>query len=353
MYQTLENPFITNLEPDSAFFCGREEETIRLITIARNSVNSILLGPARIGKTTLIHKTFEKLNQNKEFKCLYTDIHATENLKEFTKCFHESILQIFPEKTAINFDFTLPKQNEQVLLSLFDFLDKQDVKILIAIDEFQQIVNYPEKNTISILRQATQKLKNISFIFSCSNEHLLNDFFSDGKQAFFTNFDLLQLSGIKETIYSSFIKENFEKHKRTITDEAVDFILEWTRRHTYYTQSLCKRVFENNIKDVDIEHVHEECGLILQENESNYFIYRNLLSPVQWLLLKAIAKEEKVHHPTAKQFLMQHQIGTPANVQRALEALLVKEMIFAAHDDKGRYYQVFDCFLSRWLESLD
>ena len=349
----MENPFKTTFYPESNFFCGRKEETIRLITIARNSVNSILLGPARIGKTTLIKNSFEKLKQKNEFRCLYLDIHATENLKEFTKCFYDAILQIYPEKEAVNFDFTLPKQNEQLLLSFFDFLDKQEIKTLIAIDEFQQITHYPEKNTISILRQATQKLKNTSFIFSCSNEYLLNDFFSDGKQLFFTNFDLLQLGGIKHSVYSDFIKENFEKHKRSITDEAVNFILEWTRRHTYYTQSLCKRVFESEVKEIDIEHVHEECGRILLENESNYFIYRNLLSPVQWLLLKAIAKEEKVYHPTAKKFLMQHKIGTPANVQRALDALLSKEMVYAAHDENGRYYQVFDCFLSRWLENLD
>lgn len=349
----MENPFITTYRNEPDFFCGREEEIIRLITIGRNTVNTILLGPARMGKTSLIHKTFDKLTSSNEFKCFYLDIHATENLKEFTKIFYAAILKMFPEKGAVNFDFTLPRQNEQLLFSLFDFLDKQNAKILIAIDEFQQIVRYPEKNTITILRQATQKLKNTSFIFSCSNEYLLNDFFSDGKQLFFTNFDLLQLGGIKQNIYSAFISEHFEKQKRKITEEAVNFILEWTRRHTYYTQHLCKLVFESGNKEIDIEHVHEECGKILLENESNYFIYRNLLSPVQWLLLKAIAKEEKVYHPTAKQFLMQHNIGTPANVQRALDALLNKEVVYAGHDENGRFYQVFDCFLSRWLESLD
>ncbi len=350
---SLENPFITTFYPQSDLFCGREEEIIRLVTIVRDNVNSILLGPQRMGKTALIQKAFEKLRQKNEFKCFYIDIHATENLKEFTRCFYDEISDSYPEKNVGNIDLDLPKQNEQLLLSLFDFLDKQNIKMLIAIDEFQQLVKYPEKNTITILRQATQKLKNISFIFSCSNEHLLNDFFSDGKQLFFTNFDLLQLGGIKESVYSEFIIEKFEKNKRTITEEAVNFILEWTRRHTYYTQSLCKRMFETEIKEIDIEHVHEECGRILLENESNYFIYRNLLSPVQWLLLKAVAKEEKVYHPTAKQFLMQHKIGTPANVQRALDALLSKEMVFAAHDDNKRYYQVYDCFLSRWLENLD
>jgi uncharacterized protein len=347
------DPFITVSYPGPDLFCGREEETVRLLTIARSAVNAILLGPPRMGKTALIEHVFGKLRQNNEFKCLYMDIHASEDLKEFTKVLHEAILKVFPEKGPVNFDFTSPRQNENLVLSLFEFLDKQNIRIVIAIDEFQQITRYPEKNTITILRQATQKLKHISFIFSCSNEYLLNDFFSEGKQAFFTNFDLLQLGGIKHPAYSGFIKTHFEKNKKEISEEAVNFILEWTRRHTYYTQSLCKRIFAKDISEIDIEQVHEECGLILQENESSYFIYRNLLSPVQWLLFKAIAKEEKVYHPTAKHFLQQHNIGTPANVQRALEALLGKEVVYAAHDENGRFYQVYDCFLSRWLEGLD
>jgi AAA+ ATPase superfamily predicted ATPase len=347
------NPFITVSYPGSELFCGREEETIRLVTIARSTVNTILLGPPRMGKSALIGHVFRKLEQNNEFKCLYMDIHATENLKEFTKVLHEAILKAFPEKGPVNFDFTSPRQNENLVLSLFEFLDKRNIRIVIAIDEFQQITQYPEKNTISILRQATQKLKHISFIFSCSNEYLLNDFFSEGRQAFFTNFDLLQLAGIRHSDYSDFIKAHFEDNEKNISEEAVNFILEWTRRHTYYTQALCHQLFSKNISEIDIEQVHEECGLILQENESSYFIYRKLLSPVQWLLLKAIAKEEKVYHPTAKAFLQQHNIGTPANVQRALEALLSKEVVYAAHDERGRYYQVYDCFLSRWLEGLD
>lgn len=347
------NPFITVSYPGLGLFCGREEETIRLLTIAKSRVNAILLGPPRIGKTALIEHVFGKLKQNDEFKCLYLDIHATESLKEFTKALHDAIIKVFPEKGPVNFDFTSPRQNESLVLSLFEFLDKQNTRIVIAIDEFQQITQYPEKNTITILRQATQKLKHVSFIFSCSNEYLLNDFFSEGRQAFFTNFDLLQLGGIKGGLYSDFIRTHFENNRKNISEEAVNFILEWTRRHTYYTQSLCSRIFARDISDIDIEQVHEECGSLLLENESSYFVYRSLLSPVQWLLLKAIAREEKVYHPTAKQFLQQHHIGTPANVQRALEALLSKEVVYAAHDENGRFYQVYDCFLSRWLEGLD
>jgi hypothetical protein len=51
-------------------------------------------------------------------------------------------------------------------------------------------------------------------------------------------------------------------------------------------------------------------------------------------------------------FIHQHKVDTPSNVQRALNALLTKEMIYRDMDDKGNYYSVYNCFLSRWLERL-
>lgn len=347
------NPFITAGYYSSATFCHRQEEVRKLIHHSENGINTILLGVKRIGKTALIHHLFSKLQDHTNKKCIYVDINSTVSLEAFIISIYDAVMQVFPDIKHGNFNYTAEKKTAHSLLVLFELLDKQNTKILIAIDEFQQIAEYPEKNTLSILQNALQKLKNLNFIFCCSNEYALNDLAGDNKQAFFANSDLIQLYSIKENVYSDFITHLFQKHKRNISTEAAEFILAWTRCHTFYTQTLCRRVFFEGMDDIEIENVHEECGKILAENESSYFIYRNLLSPVQWLLLKAISKDEKVYHPTAKLFLQQHHIGTPANVQRALEALLKKEMVFASRDEKGRFYQVYDCFLSRWLENLD
>lgn len=347
------NPF-SNGAPNSLInFCNREDELRQLIHHSQNGINTILLGIRRIGKSSLIHQLFNQLEDFSNQKCIYADINHTNNFEEFTNEIYKSVLTVFPKLKPDNFDFITSKKTTQALHTIFELLDKLNVKILIAIDEFQQITAYPNENTLSELQQSIQKLKNINFIFSCSNEYALNDLAGDENLAFFANSDLVQLQAIKERTYAKFITEHFVKKQQTISDEAVDFILAWTRCHTFYTQTLCKRIFNLQLNAIEIEDVHEECGQILQENESNYAIFRNLLSPVQWLLLKAIAKEEKVYHPTAKDFVLQHKIGTPANVQRALDALLTKEMVFAARDEQGRYYQVYDSFLSRWLESLD
>jgi len=88
----------------------------------------------------------------------------------------------------------------------------------------------------------------------------------------------------------------------------------------------------------------------LSSQQATYIQYRRLLSPVQWQLLIAIAKEERVFQPQSKAFLAKYKIGTPANSKRALEALLDKEMIFQEEDLRNSWYQVYDVFLSRWLQ---
>lgn len=92
------------------------------------------------------------------------------------------------------------------------------------------------------------------------------------------------------------------------------------------------------------------CSNLLASQKSSYIQYRKLLSPVQWQLLIAIAKEEKVYQPQSGTFLQKYKIGTPANSKRALDALLEKEMIYREDDIYISWYQVYDVFLSRWLQ---
>ena len=104
------------------------------------------------------------------------------------------------------------------------------------------------------------------------------------------------------------------------------------------------------LKRIQEEDVRNICSDLLSSQQATYIQYRRLLSPVQWQLLIAIAKEERVFQPQSKAFLAKYKIGTPANSKRALEALLDKEMIFKEEDLRNSWYQVYDVFLSRWLQ---
>jgi len=53
-----------------------------------------------------------------------------------------------------------------------------------AIDEFQQITNYPEKNTEAFLRTHIQSSQNTVFIFCGSNQKLMHEMFNSAKRPF-------------------------------------------------------------------------------------------------------------------------------------------------------------------------
>lgn len=372
----IKNPFPVSGYYGASLFCDREEETKRLTTNIKNGINTTLLSIRRMGKTGLIWHAFETLKKDKKIRCIYIDIYATQSLKDFSNQVAAGILKAFPERNnlgkkfmaflkgfrpvisfdgltgepEVSFDFSTPKQNEQSISGLFSFLEAQDVKIVIAIDEFQQVALYPEKNTEALLRTIIQPLKNVQFIFSGSNKHMLSDIFTNSKRPFFSSTQALHLTSIPESIYTTFIAELLKKNKRKIHADALAFIAQWTRLHTYYTQVICNKIYSTEIKDITLAVVQHECGELLNEQATVFLQYRNLLTTVQWNLLKAIAKADKVYQPSAKNFIAKNDIGTPANVQRALEALMNKEMIYRERDDKGNYYRVYDCFLSRWLE---
>ena len=242
------------------------------------------------------------------------------------------------------------QQKEYSLRSLFEFLDQQKKTILLAIDEFQQINEYPEKNIEALLRSYIQQLKNIRFIFCGSKRSVMLDIFSNAKRPFYASTQFLSLEEIEKDTYTVFIKELFEKHKRNILPESIDYILEWSRRHTFYTQRLCNQVFSMGYKKPGVEEVKEACLSLLKSNEAVFFQYRQLLTPGQWNFLIALAKEGEVRHITAQDFLAKYGIGTPANAKRINESLIDKELILNTPDMQGNTYRVYDVFFSRWLE---
>ena len=241
-------------------------------------------------------------------------------------------------------------EKQQTLASIFDFMEKQGKKTIVAIDEFQQIRKYGT-NMEALLRSYIQPLRNVHFIFCGSKKHLMTEMFTDARSPFYESTRCLYLEKIDRDVYAEFIVRMFGKGKKIITQEALDFILDWTRLHTFYTQSLCNHLFMKNTKTIGMENVLQSAGQILKENEQTFIQWRDLLTPNQWNYLKAVAKEQSLEKPYTAQFLQKYNIGTSTNSQRLLEALIDKELILANSTIEGVTYSVYNVFLSRWLEN--
>ena len=370
-----KNPFLAKGYASPALFCDREKETEILLSNIQNGLDTTLISPRKLGKTGLILHTFYKISEQKlPFTCIYVDIFATLSLKDFIKTLSEAILAEFPEKTTIGgkfmsllkgyrpvisyeptsgmpqveFNFSSPTEKEYTLKGLFTFLNAQKQHVVLAIDEFQQITEYPETNIEALLRTYTQQMHNISIIYCGSKKSIMAQIFSDAARPFYSSTRQLSLGKIDADKYAAFIREKFRP--ATVDDEAMDYILDWTRRHTFYTQSLCNEIFAMRPKVVTIAVARKASREILEKETSNFLQIRDLITDQQWRLLIAVAKEQSVQSVTSADFLAKYQIGSATNARRNLESLTDKELLLETITPTQRMYSVYNVFLSRWLE---
>ena len=369
------NPFITKGYKFKEYFCDREFELKILRKNIKNDVNTTLISARRLGKSALIYRLFDDL-EHENYACIYVDIYASVNLKDFTETLALSIFNKFPQKRGIgrrfldflknlrpiitydalngqpeiHFDFVQPKEYEHTIRSLLQFLDNQQTPVVLAIDEFQQVADFPEKNIEAFLRTMIQTMKQTLFIFSGSKKRMMLEMFNTANRPFFSSTQIMGLDEIPNDKYKAFIREKFAERNRHIDDEAIDFILSWTLTHTYYTQIICNDIFAGGKKKITVETVKQTCDEQLMIQQTTYMQYRSLLSPIQWNLLIAIAKEGLVTEPQAKGFLQKYKIGAASSVRKALNSLLDKEMVYSLETTGKTAYRVYNVFLLRWLE---
>ena len=365
------NPFLINGYISEDYFCGRLVEAKRIIESVNNGRNITLISLRRMGKSALIQHISRQLPE-KDVLLIQLDIYATRNLEEFVLQFGKAVLNIrdlnkkgFFEKltrffsgigASVSFDpltgqptvdlkYSGEKTSQKNLSGLINLLEQHSKKVIIAIDEFQQISHYPETNTENFLRTLIQPLQNCRFIFSGSHKQMMLSLFSSHGRPFYQSTELLYLGPIDTFSYAGFIKSWMTKGKKTIEDEDIIYILNWCRHHTWYVQYVCNKIYSSEISSFNKDGINALLAEILVENEPIYLNYKNLLTATQWSVLKAISKEEKVIHPNHSEFIAKYNLGAASSINRALQSLTEKEMIFT---DQG--YQVYDVFFSRWLQ---
>ena len=371
------NPFIVTGRIKPEYFCDRVQESERLIKSVTNGNNLVIISPRRMGKTGLIRFCYEKQEINKEYYTFFIDILHTSSLREFTYLFgreiYETLLprsrkmidQFIQTIKSLNGKFgfdpvsNLPtfnielgdiEQPEYTLDEIFKYLAEADKPCIVAIDEFQQIAKFPEKNIEALLRVHIQKLENCNFIFAGSERHIIQEMFTSAARPFYHSADLLELKAIPQEIYVPFIVGHFEKRNRSICKEHVERVYKLFKGHTYYIQKTFNEAF------ADTPERHECTAEIIQTAietmiASNDTIFREILSNIpenQKELLYAIANEGEATGITSADFVKRHSLTSASSVQSAVKKLLDKDII----TEINKVYSVTDKLFSLWINDL-
>ena len=373
----LDNPFILEPYRSKELFCDREKETEEILRHITNGRNITLISPRRLGKTGLIFRVFEEIRAKAlPFETIYVDISDTLSLEDFIMALSEAIALRLKKQQKISaffrslknvrpmlgwdplsgspqvsFSFSDDNQKQNTLKDVFDYLENAPQKILLAIDEFQQIREYDGINMEAVLRKHIQHLHNVRFIYCGSKKHTMTDMFTNAKKPFYESTSFCYLAKLPVPVYAAFIKSLFVSAGKAIDDDSIDFILQWTKVHTYYTQRLCNEVFSLSGDTIDRDLINKAIQAILDAEKERFREIRRLITRSQWKMLKAIASEGEVSQITSSSFLSRHGISSGPTALRNIKALTDKELVLATNREDATCYSVYNVFLSRYLEN--
>ncbi len=366
------NPFLISGYHSPFFFCDRKKETENILNALYNERNLTLIAPRRMGKTGLIRHSFHILKeQNPEISTFYMDIFATQSLRDFTLLFANTILGQLDSSSqkALNrigeiirscrppltFDpiSGSPKvsieiednKEESTLKEIFEYLATSEKRCYIAIDEFQQITEYPEKGVEALLRSYIQFLPNVNFIFAGSKNHVMQEMFTSTKRPFYQSTQIISLDKIEQDEYSNFAIEHFKKRNTQLSKEVFDFIYQKYEGHTWYLQYILNRLYSYN-RDIDMQIVSYAIEEIISELSYSYIDLTRAYSTGNTRLLKAIASEGCVKEVLSGNFIKKHNLIAASSVNSSLKKLLDKELVYLSSEG----YIIYDRFMSDWLK---
>lgn len=372
--RNIPNPFVISGYDGEKYFCDRQQELVQLRQEIENGNNVALIASRRMGKSGLIQHYFAQPSMQDTYYTFFVDIYDTLSLSElvlklsrnilmrlkpyglkalqrFWDCMHSLQAGIsFSPMGEPSFNVKIGDIHESTstLDEIFHYLEIADRPCIVAIDEFQQIDNYPEKNIEATLRTYVQNCHNTQFIFAGSQHHTMNSMFTNAARPFFQSVSIMHLSSIDMMTYDAFAKQHFQENSRTLANGVTQAVYEYSRGITWYTQKLFNTLYALTEKGhtCTTDMVEDALDYVLRTQEYSYEETLFRLPEKQKMVLIALAQNGPTKSITSGGFVRKYGLSSASTVQSAMRGLLEKDFVTY---EQGFYY-VYDLFLWYWIK---
>lgn len=369
------NPFIITADYlGPRYFCDREEETKALEDNIRNGRNTVLISSRRMGKSGLIAHIFGRELVQNNFRPLSVDLYPTSSLAEMILLLAKEItgqlksreqlhlesflsvvksLRVGFKMDAVTgqlvFDLSLGEivRPADSLAELFQYLEKSEIPCLVAIEEFQKIADYPDKNVVELLRTYVQKCKRTWFIFSGSDRRMMEKLFNNPSEPFYMSCSPLYLDAIEYKKYFDFATYHFNASSKSIDEACFKRVYDLFEGHTWYVQRLLNELYAwtNPGETATSEGLSEVLEYVIRTYARSFQEQMSALPDTHKQLLIAIAKEGIAQQVTSIAFCKRYSLRSPSTVQSALRALHEDGVV----NKKEKGYYVTNRLLGLWL----
>lgn len=373
----MRKPFVFGVAVEDENFVGRSKEINMLTNNFKYGVNTILLAPRRMGKTSLVKRVAKDV-QTDEIKIVHLDIFSCRNEYDFLNMFASAVLKqtsshldewmqnakdflsrivpqvsFSPDPTqdySISLGIT-PKthQPEEILNLPEQIARKKGIHIVVCIDEFQQVGEFPDSLYVQKrMRSVWQHQQNVSYCLYGSKKNMMITLFQQRSKPFYKFGSTMELGTIPAEDWTPYLRRQFTSEGRTLSEPLATKICDMVELHSSYVQQLafnvlvCTPTGEAASEDI-LNQAYEN---LLDENTSLFQEKTESLTSYQLNFMKAIIAG--VHEDFGKTNIREeYNLGSHSNIVRIKTALIEKELIETRSD--GVF--IADPVMKKWLSS--
>lgn len=366
--------FVYGMSVGGDNFTDRIEETKRIKLDFENGINVILISPRRMGKTSLIKKVISEMD-SPEIKVVYMDIYDCRSEYDFYNRFAETMMKStgnqleqvmenikrFLVRVSPKLSFS-PEPNSEFSVSLGitprdyspeEILDlperiakEQGIRIVVCIDEFQQIGEFADSLTVQKrLRGVWQHHQHVSYCFFGSKKHLMENIFQSRRMPFYQFGEMLHLKCIPTEYWVPFICSRFEKYGKKISEEYAARICHTVKNYSSYVQQLAWNVMAETEIEVNEESFTEGFNALLEQNSSLFIQQTEGLTTYQLNFIRLLCNG--IHSGFNTQSVVElYSLGSKSNVDRIKKCLIDRELITI--EKEGVF--LADCLFELWFK---
>lgn len=372
----MEQPFVFGVPADNPHFIGREKEVPRLEANFRYGVNTVLMSPRRWGKTSLVNRAAQSV---KDENCIIVqmDIFACRSEYDFYNTFSTAILRqtasridewkdlakgfierlvpkisVSPEpgmEYSVSLGITPKTHSPEEVLSLPESIaERKGCKLVICIDEFQQIGEFPDSLEVQKrLRGVWQHQKYVSYCLFGSKLHMMTRLFLKKSYPFYRFGEVMNLKPIPLQSWIPYIQGRFAAFGKRIGERYVEQICNTVEYQSSYVQQLSYSVFLFTDKDVTDESFVQGVEDLLAQNSNVFIEQTQSLTTYQMNFLRAVLDGVTSGFGEAH-IREEYNLGSPSNITRLKNTMIEKELVELS--EKG--ITLGDPVLKLWLRNI-
>lgn len=372
----METPFIFGKIATEKNFTDRETETANLVQSFTSLINTIIISPRRWGKSSLVNKAAKlAMEQDRKLRICHVDLFNVRNEVHFYSLLAQKVIAATSTKweeavesaksffshlvpkisigsdptneVSIDFDWESIKQNPDEVLDLAEKIaKKKGVKIVICVDEFQNISEFTDPDYFQKkLRSHWQQHQNVAYCLYGSKRHMMMEVFTNSSKPFYKFGNLMFLDKIDTPCLVEFFNTRFSETEKTITEDAANLIVKLVDNHPYYAQQLAQLSWLRTKDVCDVEIVREAHAALVEQLSLLFVTITETLTTQQLNYLNALIAGEKAISST--DVMHRYQISSTTSIARSKAALINNDIL----DSKAGEISFQDPIYAYWLKS--